>query len=127
MEADKIEAFKDSKALKAATTVISKKEWELNATLAALAAAQAQALEDIVASRTAAEFEMAIVRAEVEEAVAATRVEAKNTAEDDFGASFFQGYSDLKRRVALAYSELNSSAFSGVISDYWDAGVSIRA
>ena len=43
---------------------------------------------------------------------------------DDFKVGFFQGYTDLKRRVALVYSEWDFSAFSGFNSDYWNTEVS---
>ena len=43
--------------------------------------------------------------------------------EDEFGACFFKGYYDLKRKVALAHSEWGVSTFPGVNSDYWDAEV----
>ena len=65
-EADKIEVLKASKT---ATPFISQKEGELNAARAALAAAQAQALADVVAAQIAAEAEMVVVCAKAEEAV----------------------------------------------------------
>ena len=60
-EAEKIKEIKASKAHNAATTIISHKDGELNAALAALAVAQAQALADVVATRTTVEAEMAAV------------------------------------------------------------------
>ena len=66
---------------------------------------------------------MAAVRAEAKEVVTDVWAEAEKTAEDEFGTDFFQGCSDLKRRVALAYPEWDFSAFSGVESDYWDVQI----
>ena len=45
------------------------------------------------------------MRAEADDAVAATRVEAGKAVEDEFAVDFFQGYSDLKRRVAADHLE----------------------
>ena len=42
-------------------------------------------------------------------------------AEDEFAASFFQGYSDLKRRVTEDHPEWDLVDYSGVDSDYWEA------
>ena len=39
------------------------------------------------------------MRAEADDPVAAVRAEAKKAAEDEFATGFYQGYSDLKRRV----------------------------
>ena len=61
---------------------------------------------------------MSTVRAEAEEAVAAARDEAENTTEDKFATGFFQGYSDLKRRVVVDHPEWDLSAYSGVDLDY---------
>ena len=80
-------------------------------------------MAEIVANRAAAKPERAAVRAEAEEAVTTDRAEAEKPAEDEFGACFFQGYSDLKRRVALAHPEWDLSAFSRVDSNYWEAEV----
>ena len=77
----------------------------MNAARAALAATQAQALANVIAAQAAAEAGMVAIRAKAEEAIAAYRVEADKTVEDEFGVGFFQGYSDLKRRVALAHPE----------------------
>ena len=99
----------------------------MNAVRAALAAAQAQALADVIAARTAVEAEMATIRAEAKDAIAAARAEGEKTTEDELEAGFIQGYFDLRRRVTLAHLEWDLSAFSGVDSDYWDAEVSIRA
>ena len=75
----------------------------------ALAAAEAKTLVDITAARAeykaAAEAEMAIVRAEADEAIVVARAEAEKATEAEFGTGFFQGYSDLKRRVALNHPE----------------------
>ena len=38
--------------------------------------------------------------------------------EEEFGAGFFHGYSDLKRMVVLVYPEWDLTAFSGVESDF---------
>ena len=37
---------------------------------------------------------------------------------------FFQGYSDLKRRVAEDHPEWDLAGYSGVDSDYWDVEAS---
>ena len=72
-ETERIKAVQVTKYLKAAMATISKQDRELNTTWTALAAAQAQALADIVAARMNAEVEVAVVRAEAEEAAAAAR------------------------------------------------------
>ena len=46
--------------------------------------------------------------------------EAQRNAKDEYDAGFFQGYVDLKRRVALVHLEWDLSAFSRVESDFWD-------
>ena len=77
----------------------------------ALVEAKARALVDVATveaeAKKAAEAEEATFRAEAEqateEALTTVRAEAEKAAEDEFGASFFQGYSDLKRRVALTH------------------------
>ena len=71
-------------------------------------------MADVVASRTAFEGQVTAVRTEAEEEVVAALAEAEKAAEDEFEAGFFQGYTDLKRRVALAYPEWDLSPFSGV-------------
>ena len=50
--------------------------------------------------------------------LAVVQGEAEKVAEKEFGADFFQGYSDLKRRVALVHLEWDLTAFSGVELDY---------
>ena len=65
---------------------------------------------DVVATRV----EVSPVRAEVDDAVATARAEAKKAAEDEFAAGFFQGYSDLKRRVVVDHPEWDLSAYSGI-------------
>ena len=62
--------------------------------------------------------EVSAVRAEAEEAAATALDEAKKTAEDEFGVGIFQGYTNLKRRVALVNPEWDLFAFSGVDLDY---------
>ena len=66
--------------------------------------------------------EVSVVRPEAEEVAAPTRDEAEKTAKDEFAAGFFQGYSDLKRRVAIDHPEWDLFASLGVDSDYWEAG-----
>ena len=78
-----------------------------------LAVVKAKTLVDVVAAQAEA-------RKASEAEVVAIRAEAEKSAEDEFGAGFFQGYSDLKRRVALIHTEWNLTAFSEVDSDYWD-------
>ena len=77
-------------------------------------------MADIVAARA----ETSAARAEAEEAIAAARAEARKAAEDEFAAGFFQGYSDLKRRVAEDHPEWDLAGYSGVDSDYWEAEAS---
>ena len=38
----------------------------------------------------------------------------------EFGLEFFQGYADLKKRVALVHAEWDLSTFSRVNLYYWD-------
>ena len=67
--------------------------------------------------------EAATVRAELEaareelEEAAASRADAAK-ADEEFDAGFFQGYSDLKRRVAIDHPEWDLSAYSGADSDF---------
>ena len=98
----------------------------MNAARATLAATQAQALADFVAIWAAAEVEVVAVRAEVNEAIKVAQADAEKAAEDEFRVGFFQGYTDLKRRVAMAYLEWDLSSFSGVNSNYWDMEVSVE-
>ena len=90
-------------------TVISQKEGELNATQAALAIVEAKASIDVAAARSeckaTTKAKMAAIRAEVDKAIAATQAEAEKAFEDEFRASLFQGYSDLKSRVVLNHPE----------------------
>ena len=60
-------------------------------------------MAEIVAARANTEAEVTVVRSEAKEAVAAAREEDKKTTKDEFATGFFQGYADLKRRVALAH------------------------
>ena len=60
---------------------------------------------------------------ELEGAVAAVEVTseaATQAADQEFDKGFFQGYSDLKRRVAVDHSEWDLSGYSGVDSDFFD-------
>ena len=99
---------------------------------AALVEAKAKALINVAVARAearkAAKVEVAAVRAEAdqvaEETDVAVRAEAEKAVEDEFGAGFFQGYSDLKMKVALTHPEWDLIAFSGVDSDYWAMEVS---
>ena len=43
----------------------------------------------VVTARTATEVEMAVVRAEAEEAIVIAQAEVEKTVEDEFGADFF--------------------------------------
>ena len=76
----------------------------------------------IEATATARAAEVTAVRAENEKAikkeVATVRAEAEKAKKDEFGAGFFQGYSNLKMRVALAHLEWDLTAFSKFDSDY---------
>ena len=99
-----------------------------------MAEAEAKALADVTAARAkakkAAEADMATVFTEdeqaAEEAIAAVPVEVEKAAEDEFGAGFFWGFLDLKRRVALTHPEWDLTAFSRVNSDYYNIEVSIE-
>ena len=116
--AEKVEVFKASKALKAALATISQKEGKLNAAWEALAAAQAKALANNVAARVASNAKVVTAHIEAEEEVAVARVEAEKAPKDEFGADFFQGYTESKIRVALLHLEWDLSAFSGANSNY---------
>ena len=66
----------------------------------------------------AARADLATALAEIKalkEAVAAAKA-----SEQGFGLGFFQGYADLKRRVALDHPEWDLSGYSGVDSDFFD-------
>ena len=76
--------------------------------------AKLTALEE--AATVKAELEAA--RAELEKA-AASRAEAAK-ADEEFEAGFFQGYSDLKRRVAVDHPEWDLSTYSRADSDFWE-------
>ena len=67
---------------------------------------------------------MAAARAKAEVALQAAREEGKKAAEDEFAAGFFQGYSDLKRRVAEDYPDWDLASYSEVDSNYWEAEAS---
>ena len=92
----------------------------MDADRAALAAIEAKTLADVTTAqaetRKAAEAEVAAVRAKAEQAaeeeVTTVRVETKKATKNEFEVGFFQGYSDLKRRVALIHPELDLTAFS---------------
>ena len=112
--AEKVEAFSTARALKAALETISAKDKEIVAAQAAQAATEAKALADVAAAR-----------AEAEVAFRAVREEGRKAAEDEFAAGFFQGYSDLKRRVAEDHPEWDLAGYSGVDSDYLEAEVSV--
>ena len=77
-----------------------------------------KALADVFSTQEATDAKVEAAHAKAEEEVTAARAEAKKVAEDEFGAGFFQGYTDLKRRVALDHPEWNLSAFLGVDSNY---------
>ena len=109
MAIKEVEAYKFAQSLKAATTLISKKDGEFNIVQAALVAAEVKALANVataqVEGRAAADVKVAAIRVEPEEVVATTRAEAEKIVEDEFRAGFFQGYFDLKRRVVVAHLE----------------------
>ena len=111
--AEKEEALASARALKAAMDTITAKDREVVVAQAALAAARAEA-----------EAALRSAREETEAALQAAREEGKKAAEDEFAAGFFQGYSDLKRRVAEDHPEWDLAGYSGVDSDYWDAEAS---
>ena len=66
---------------------------------------------------------LAAAKAKVAEDVVAARVEV---VEEEFWADFFQGYSNLKRRVALVHFEWDLTAFSSVESDFWEVKTPAR-
>ena len=68
---------------------ISAKDKEIIVAQVAQAAAEVKALADVAATR-----------AEAKVSICDAREEGMKAAEDEFAAGFFQGYSDLKRRVA---------------------------
>ena len=74
-----------AKTLKGSMATITKLDGEFSVARAALAAAQAQALADIIAARA----EVLVVRAEVEEAAAVAQDKAEKTVEDEFATGFF--------------------------------------
>ena len=114
---ERLEAFSTVKALKAALETISAKDGEVCAARVAQDASEAKALADVAAARA----ETSAARAKAEEAVASARAEARKDAEDGFAASFFQGYSNLKRRVVEDHPKWDLAGYSRVDSDYWDA------
>ena len=77
-----------------------------------------------MADIAAARVETSAARAEAKKAIAAARAEARKAAKDEFPAGFFQGYSELKRRVAEDHSEWDLVGYSGVDSDYREAEAS---
>jgi len=62
---------------------------------------------------------------ELEGALATAEVAADpatEAAEQEFDKGFFQGYSDLKRRVAVDHPEWDLTGYSGAESDFFDVG-----
>ena len=51
---------------------------------------------------------------------ATARAKAGKTAEEEFKASFFQGYSDLKGRVVVNHLEWYLTTYSGADLDFWE-------
>ena len=98
-------AHKLAQALKEATALVSCKDEELER----VAQTRTTMETELKITRTA----LAIAEAKVAEEVGVARAEA---AEKEFGAGFFQGYSDLKRRVALVHPEWDLTAYLGVES-----------
>ena len=84
-----------------------------------------QELERAYRAKLTALEEAATVRAELEAAraeledAAASRVDVAK-ADQEFDVGFFQGYSDLKRRVAIDHPEWDLSAYSRADSDFWE-------
>ena len=78
---------------------------ELNAALVALAASEAKYSVDIAVARAeykvTIEAERSTVWVEVDKVVTTAWAKVEKATKDEFGAGFFQGYSDLKRRLAL--------------------------
>ena len=104
-------AQKSAQALKAATTLVSQKDGEVETARATLATAEAKAMVDIAVAQTEA-------RKAVEAEIAVAPTKAEKATEEDFGSGFFQGYDNLKRRVALAHPEWDLSSLSGIDLDY---------
>ena len=120
--AETLEAFSTVRVLKAALETISAKDREVNTARATQAVAEAKSLADVAA----AQAEVSTAKAEAEDAIAAAQVEASKATEDEFTADFFQGYSDLKRRVAEDHPEWDLTGYSRVNSDYWEAEASVE-
>ena len=62
--------------------------------------------------------ELEVAREEFEDAAASWAEAAKE--DEEFEAGFFQGYSDLKRRVIANHPEWDLSTYSGADSDFWE-------
>ena len=133
---EKVELFKSQKAVEATTAFISRNEGELNAARVALAAVKANASVNIDDAReeckaataakmaavraqckAATEAELAAVRVEAYATAAAAQVKVEKATKDEFRASFFQGYSDLKMRVSMDHPEWDLSTYLGLDSD----------
>ena len=112
--------------------LISQKDGEGESVRVALAAAEATLLVDVAIAQAeakkATEEEVVDVRSRTEwvaeEAIATVLAETEKAVDDEFGAGFFQEYSNLKKKATLAHLEWDLSDFSGVDSDYWDMEVS---
>ena len=110
--AEKEEALASTRALKAAMDTITAKDREVVVAQATLAAAEAKAVAE-AATRAEADTALRSAREETEAALQAAREKGKKAAEDEFAARFFQGYSDLKRRVAEDHPEWDWQATLG--------------
>ena len=108
--ADKNAALAASKDKEAKAALVDRLEALADATDAREAMREAQEKAD-AATKAAAAAETA-------------REEAEKAADAEFDTGFFEGYSDLKRRVALVHPEWDLSGFIGSESDYWELGAS---
>ena len=110
MAAEREKAYKLAQALKAAVALTSRKDDEVERAIQARHWVEGE----LEVARTA------LVAAETKALVdlAATQAEAAKEVEKEFRVGFFQGYSDLKRKVALVHPEWDLSSFSGAKSDY---------
>ena len=70
---------------------------------------------------------LATTEAKVLADVVATQAEVAKESEEEFEADFFQGYSNLKRLVALLHLEWDLFIFSGAESDYWEVETPVGA
>ena len=77
--------------------------------------------EKLIGQEDAARAQTKLETAQANLAVAATALaKAGKTVEEEFEASFFQGYADLKRRVAVDHPKWDLATYSGANSNFWE-------